>query len=624
MLGAAREVLASGVKALCVISAGFAETGAEGAARQDELLALVRAHGARLVGPNCLGIASTATQAERDVRPSCAACRADRLLVAERRARAGVARRSRRARARALELRLDRQQGRRVVERPARVLGGGRRVGSDPALPRVVREPAEVRAGRGPSRALEADSCAAERHEPRRRARGQLAYRGARRLGRGGRGALLAGGRPSRVDARGAARRGRAVLDSAAAARQPRRGRDQCRRARHLCADACDGAGLELPPLAEETKVALRQAIPEEASLANPVDLLGSATAATYEAVLPALLADPGIDAVIALFVPPVVATAVDVAGTISRVAKGAEKPVLPVVMSADGCPPGAFAYPESAARALGLAARRAAWLRRPAGVVPDLDRIDRAAAARDHRSRRACHNGRRLARAARGSRTCSRRMACRWSRSGTPRRPKRPRTPLPRWAFRSSSRPPRRAPTRPSLAASISTCVTARAWLAQRHRSAGRSSSRPYVTEGAELLAGRDPGPGLRAARRVRSRRGLRRADRLDPARPRTPHRSRRCRARRERQGGPSGCRLARSSTGRCGRPGRRAASAGATRRASPRGGRARSESRPRRAGAVRRGRRPRQAHSVRAAPGRSRRGERGPPEASLTSDDA
>ena len=38
---------------------GFAEIGAEGSARQDEFLALVRAHGARLVGPNCLGIASS-------------------------------------------------------------------------------------------------------------------------------------------------------------------------------------------------------------------------------------------------------------------------------------------------------------------------------------------------------------------------------------------------------------------------------------------------------------------------------------------------------------------------------------------------------------------------------------
>src|SRR5207244_9560883 len=85
--------------------------------------------------------------------------------------------------------------------------------------------------------------------------------------------------------------------------------------------------------------------------VANPVDLLGSATAATYEAALPAILADPGIDAVIALFVPPVVATAVDVAKAIARVARDADKPILPVVMSADGAPAGSFPYPESAAR---------------------------------------------------------------------------------------------------------------------------------------------------------------------------------------------------------------------------------------------------------------------------------
>ena len=112
------------------------------------------------------------------------------------------------------------------------------------------------------------------------------------------------------------------------------------------------------------------------------MDVLGSATAATYEAALPLILADPGVDAVIALFVPPVVATAADVADAISRVAAGADKPVLPVVMSAEGAPAGSFSYPESAARALGLAARRAAWLRRPTGSVPALDRTDRAAAA--------------------------------------------------------------------------------------------------------------------------------------------------------------------------------------------------------------------------------------------------
>src|SRR4030095_11931963 len=57
VLGAATEALRKGVRALVVISAGFAEVGAEGAERQEQLLALVRGHGARLIGPNCLGLA---------------------------------------------------------------------------------------------------------------------------------------------------------------------------------------------------------------------------------------------------------------------------------------------------------------------------------------------------------------------------------------------------------------------------------------------------------------------------------------------------------------------------------------------------------------------------------------
>jgi len=159
-----------------------------------------------------------------------------------------------------------------------------------------------------------------------------------------------------------------------------------------LCADACDAAGLELPELAAETRQALANVLPAEASLANPVDLLGSATGATYAEALPHLLRDPGVDAVIALFVPPVVAGADEVAAAI-RVAAEREssgKPLLAVVVSADGTPaalrelgsPAAtFAYPESAARALGLAADRAEWLRRPAGVVPAPSGVDQVAA---------------------------------------------------------------------------------------------------------------------------------------------------------------------------------------------------------------------------------------------------
>ena len=47
---------ALGVRAVCVISAGFAEVGAEGRALQDELRRHARAAGVRLVGPNCMGL----------------------------------------------------------------------------------------------------------------------------------------------------------------------------------------------------------------------------------------------------------------------------------------------------------------------------------------------------------------------------------------------------------------------------------------------------------------------------------------------------------------------------------------------------------------------------------------
>jgi acyl-CoA synthetase (NDP forming) len=49
---AARECASKGVRALVVISAGFAETGPQGAARQAELLAVCRSSGMRLIGPN--------------------------------------------------------------------------------------------------------------------------------------------------------------------------------------------------------------------------------------------------------------------------------------------------------------------------------------------------------------------------------------------------------------------------------------------------------------------------------------------------------------------------------------------------------------------------------------------
>jgi acyl-CoA synthetase (NDP forming) len=160
-----------------------------------------------------------------------------------------------------------------------------------------------------------------------------------------------------------------------------------------LCADACDAAGLELPELSEETRERLTALLPSEASVANPVDMLGGAAAQTYADALRPLLRDPHVDAVITLFVPTVTALAHDVAQAMDETA-GAEatgKPILAVLMTAEGVPDSlrrseshvaAFTYPESAARALGRAAARADWLRRPHGAIPTLDDVDRQAGA--------------------------------------------------------------------------------------------------------------------------------------------------------------------------------------------------------------------------------------------------
>jgi acetyl coenzyme A synthetase (ADP forming)-like protein len=392
VVDAARAALAQGVRALCVISSGFAETGAEGAERQERLLELVRAHGARLVGPNCLGIAVSgprlnATFAPRALPPG-------RIGFSSQSGALGLAL-------------LEKATERRLGFSAFVSIGNKADVSSNDLLEWWEEDEATDLV------LLYLESFG----NPRKF--GRLARRVARRkpilalkAGTTGAGARAASshtaalaGSEAAVDAlfRQAgvlrARTLEELVDAAALlSSQPLpRGRRVAVLTNAgglgiLCADACEAAGLELPELAQETRAALAEHLPAEASVANPVDLLGSATAATYAAALPPLLADPHVDALIALFVPPVVAGAEEVAaaiaGTVERAAAG--KPVLVVVISAEGMlsalraedsPVAAFLYPESAAHALGLAAERAEWLRRPAGAVPTLDDVDPAAA---------------------------------------------------------------------------------------------------------------------------------------------------------------------------------------------------------------------------------------------------
>jgi acetate---CoA ligase (ADP-forming) len=386
VLDAAREALEHGATALCVISAGFAEIGDEGADRQRRLLALVRRFGARLVGPNCLGIAIpplglNATFAPRALPAGnigfSSQSGALGLALLEKAAERGlgfssfisIGNKADVSSNDLLEWWEDDDDTDVVLlylesfGNPAKFARVARRVARrKPILAlKAGRSGAGARAASSHTAALAGSDAAVDALFD------EAGVLRASTLEELVDAATLLSSQPLPLGRRVA------VLTNAGGLGI-------------LCADACDAAGLELPALSPETRDALAAVLPSEASAANPVDLLGSATGATYTDTLPHVLADPAVDAVIVLFVPPVVAGADEVAAAIRTAAQGAGKPVLAVIVSAEGTPAvlsdrdsgvATFAYPESAARALGLAARRADWLRRPVGTIAQLDDID-------------------------------------------------------------------------------------------------------------------------------------------------------------------------------------------------------------------------------------------------------
>ena len=305
-----------------MISAGFAEIGPEGVERQEQLLALVRSYGARMIGPNCLGIASAG--------PSLNA------TFAGQAPRWGSIGFSSQSGALGLVL-IEAAEARGIGLSTFVSIGNKADVSSNDLLERFEADDATNLV------ALYLESFG----NPRKFSRI------ARRVSRSKPILALKSGRTS-AGAKAASSHTAALTSSDAAAAalfhqagviradtleelvdvsvllstQPLpRGRrvavvTNAGGLGILAADACDAAGLELPSLGEETIARLTELLPGEGSFANPVDMLGSATAASYEAALPIMLADTAVDAVLVLFVPPVTATADEVALAVGRVAR--------------------------------------------------------------------------------------------------------------------------------------------------------------------------------------------------------------------------------------------------------------------------------------------------------------
>ncbi len=157
-----------------------------------------------------------------------------------------------------------------------------------------------------------------------------------------------------------------------------------------MATDACATLGLDIFELAPATQEALRRVLRPEASVRNPVDMIASADAMHYAKALEILKTDPAVDGIIVLFVSPVMINAVEVARSIIAAARGARLPVLTCFMGKAegrqgveelreaGVP--VYMFPEEAARAMAGLDRYRAIRERPEGKLRTF-KVDRARA---------------------------------------------------------------------------------------------------------------------------------------------------------------------------------------------------------------------------------------------------
>lgn len=140
-------------------------------------------------------------------------------------------------------------------------------------------------------------------------------------------------------------------------------------------ADALEMENMSLSRLSTETIERLKDVLPPEASLVNPVDMLASANPDQYARCLQILLEDPAVDCVLVILPPPPMFTAGAVAKSLIPAIHHSEKPVVVALMGerliqeavehfraarvAD------YRFPERAASALAVLAKRAEHLRR-------------------------------------------------------------------------------------------------------------------------------------------------------------------------------------------------------------------------------------------------------------------
>ena len=320
---------AAGIKAAVVLTSGFAEAGSEGRALQERALAAAKRVGVRVLGPNCLGVMRTdsglnATFARTPALPGRLA------LVSQSGAICGAI--------------LDWAHGAGIGFTSVISLGGAIDVDFGEVLDFLAGDAATdaillyVEGVRDARRFISALRAAA-------RVKPIIAlkvgrYASGSRAAASHTGALV--GSDAVFDAalrRAGTVRVRTYTQLFAAARvlSAERAPEGERLAiltngggpGVMAADSAAENGVPLAELSAATLAVLDRALPPQWSRANPIDIIGDAPPERFAAAAAAALADPGVDALLALYAPVAVTEPGAAARALADAARSSRKPVL-------------------------------------------------------------------------------------------------------------------------------------------------------------------------------------------------------------------------------------------------------------------------------------------------------
>ena len=157
-----------------------------------------------------------------------------------------------------------------------------------------------------------------------------------------------------------------------------------------LATDAAERVGLKLASLDKETVAQLRTKLPPASNFYNPVDVLGDAAPERLEFAADILLTDPSVQCMVVLVTPQAMTEIEQSARAIARVASRSPMPVVGCLMGGQEMSKGwevlnnagvaVYGFPERAVAALAAMARYREWREKPEEMIPpfqaDGDRV--------------------------------------------------------------------------------------------------------------------------------------------------------------------------------------------------------------------------------------------------------